>query len=97
VNLHEFLESDHWQYWDAENRSPGSARMILAAPERFERCWAAAENGAEGSTHREVISDWRRALACIHISEHDRRAIEREIDECEQWHEQNGSLDEEIG
>jgi len=81
-------------------------------PERMQRCSDAAENGAEGSTHAEVIGDWRDFLICLehrakrHSLHHsrveaeiERRAasIRAEIDACEVWHESAGSLHEEIG
>lgn len=63
--LREFIESQTFQAWDSDNRSPGSAGMILEDPERWNRIEDAAENGAEGSTHREIIQDWRDAAATL--------------------------------
>jgi len=101
MTLHEFLNGKPWQSWDENNRSPGSANMIIEDPERFDRCYRAAEQGAEGSTHGEIIEDWRQAVDCAEddklISEEDAESLRKEIRECEDWHIQNGSIDEEVG
>jgi hypothetical protein len=101
MNLHEFLNSTAWQGWDSDNRSPGSANMILSDPERFDRCYRAAENGAEGSTHGEIIEDWRDAVDCAEanglITAEELDDLLEEIKECEDWHIQNGSIDDEVG
>ena len=101
MTLHEFLNSEYWEIWDLQNRSPGSARMILGDPERFDRICAAAEYGGEGSTHGEIIDGWRRALACAALdgvfTEGAWEALEREIDRFEEWHEGHGFLEEVIG
>jgi hypothetical protein len=72
-------------------------------PERAARVHDAAEDGADGKTHAEVIDDWRDALAYYL---RDRRgndvdrfeaAVSAHIDSVEAWHEKNGSLWQEIG
>jgi hypothetical protein len=80
--------------------------------ERMSRCSDAAEHGAEGSTHAEIIGDWREFLSRLESdakhhclwhprieAEIERRAalIHAEIDACEEWHASAGSLHEEIG
>ena len=89
---------------------PRSSDEWLYNPDRMERCEAAAEHGADGSTHAERLQDMREALremrADVPRSLNDRtlaalnsrvERIEAEIDACEAWHEANGSLHEEIG
>jgi len=89
---------------------PSSSDEWLYNPARMERCEAAAEHGADGSTHAERLEDMREALremrADVPRSLNDRTLaaldsrvenIEAEIDACEAWHEANGSLHEEIG
>lgn len=81
-------------------------------PDRMDRCDAAAESGSEGSTHAEIIQDWRDFLQTLESEAlrscqwHDRvtaeierriESINAEIDACEEWHEKNGSLHSEIG
>jgi hypothetical protein len=66
-------------------------------PDRAERCLRAASYGAEGSTHYEVISDWREFLDKLRLPEKVRARITEEIDQCEAWHENNGSLHDQIG
>lgn len=96
-SLDQFVRSEYWHNWDSENRSPGSAGMILSDPDRFDRIMEAAEEGCDGSTHYEIISDWRDALTNAPISECAKEKIIREIDACEDWHEKNGSLFDAIG
>ena len=98
---------------------PQSSDDWFNDPDRMERCHEAAEHGADGSTHAEVIQDWRDFLATLE-SEHRRElenqdkeeneieadlatfeeTLERitdEIDSCEAWHENAGSLHSQIG
>ena len=78
----------------------------------MDRCHEAAEDGCDGSTHREVMDDWREFLERLEsdatraamwhdrvTAEIERRAesIREEIDKCEAWHEKNGSLDKQAG
>lgn len=80
--------------------------------ERMERCHDAAEHGAEGSTHREIMEDWREFLERLEseatsktrwrdrvTAEIERRAesIREEINACEAWHVEHGSIDEQAG
>jgi len=75
-------------------------------PNRAERIHEAVESGSDGSTHYEIIKDWREFLdsyKCedpefhedsseweIDLAVYD--AIMKEINKCEEWHEKNGSL-----
>lgn len=74
-------------------------------PERMKRCHDAAENGEDGSTYFERLQDMRDNLQSMRddmpYSLNDRtlaildsrvEAITAEIDACEAWHEENGSL-----
>lgn len=70
----------------------------LKDSERMERMEEAASHGGDGSTHAEVIQDLRDMLSwCEVISESVAESIVREIDDCEQWHIDNGSIDDMIG
>ncbi len=91
-----FVRSDYFAIWQESNTSS----MGVENPERLERCYEASEHGAEGSTHSEVIDDWRQAAdAYGSDSGHTRvaAAIEKEADLTEIWHKNNGSLYEQIG
>ncbi len=75
---------------------------------RAERCYDAAENGSDGSTHREIIQDWRDYLGTLKvidpefpeetgdITEEICNTIISEIDACEAWHIEHGSIDEQL-
>jgi len=81
-------------------------------PDRAERCNDAAEYGADGSKHYEVIQDWKEFLSDLfrdyrrgndedEITDAELDAIEEaisaEIDACEAYHEAKGTLHDEIG
>ena len=84
----------------------------LRDAERMDRCHEAAEDGCDGSTHREIMGDWREFLARLEDEAnrkawmHDRvsaeiesraQSIREEIDACEAWHTEHGSIDEQVG
>lgn len=81
-------------------------------PDRADRCNEAAEHGCEGSTHYEIMQDWRDFLSDLfrdyrrgndedEITDAELDAIEAsidaEIDACEAYHETAGTLHEQIG
>ena len=88
-----------------EDIHPGIQELYLSDPERAERMDSAAENGADGSTHQEVIDDWRKAFSYFvrdrkghhNLPERFIAAVEAYFDKTELWHELNGSLNQEIG
>jgi hypothetical protein len=98
-----FLRSEHMREFGA------SSDDWINDRERMERCDAAAENGCDGSTHAERIDDMRDSFRdWIRYGRRKRNAFtagyERfetavldYFDALERWHEQNGSLDEQIG
>jgi hypothetical protein len=86
--------------------TPELQDLLMSDPERADRLVSASENGADGSTHQEVIDDWRNAFS--HWIRYSRKgyhnpperfiaAVEAHFDACEKWHEDNGTLDQEIG
>ena len=103
----DFVRSEFVQNWHADNDNQGYGSRL----ERFERVQDAAEAGAYGATHYEIIQDWRDALDsyieqyrdkrkhCIDICYLDRfrGAVHAHFDSVELWHAQHGSLHEEIG
>ena len=103
----EFVRSEFVANWTADNDNQGYGSLM----DRFERVQDAAEVGAYGATHYEIIQDWRDALDDyikhyrgsrqhrIEVGWLDRfrAAVSDHFDEVEAWHETNGSLPEEIG
>lgn len=77
-------------------------------PDRAERIAEAAEHGCDGSTHQEVLGDWRDYLNTLKVFDPDYddpedrddfdldeetyEKILAEINACEDWHEKNSSL-----
>jgi hypothetical protein len=96
----EFIRSEYVQNWTAENDSD-----FINFPERAARCYDAAEFGADGKTHAEVIDDWREAFRAMlrdrggnhNIPERFVAAVESHFGAVEEWHDKNGSLFQEIG
>ncbi len=53
------------------------------------------ENGMWGVTHNDTIQNWRDYLNnVLDLDEEITEAIEKEIDECEQWHIDNESIED---
>ena len=93
--LDDLLQSSEYDNY----RFGSSSDDWLRDSDRMERVNTAAESGGDGSTHGEHIQDWRECLAdCFDDLDDDTRdAIDNEIDDCEQWHIDNGSIDQEVG
>ena len=72
-------------------------------PERASRVHAAAEEGCDGKTHAEVIDDWRDAFGYFLRARRGHEDVERfsaavnaHFDHVEKWHEEHGTLWQEI-
>jgi hypothetical protein len=101
TNLDEMLRSRAFEMFQSDRLG---SDLFLSDPERAERIHEYAESGSNGSTHAEVIEDWRDFLNTLktidpefpddggEITEETLEAISAEIDKCEDWHEKNGSL-----
>lgn len=70
--------------------------MYLDDPDRKDRIEAAAENSEDGSTHAEVIQDWRDFLDQSNYSRSEKFIIGKAIDRCEKRHEKAGTLNEQV-
>jgi hypothetical protein len=71
--------------------------LCITDPDRAKRLRRYARDGMDGSTHSEVIEDWREFLDSLKLPSKVYDRISREIDHCEQWHHENGSLFKIIG
>ena len=98
MKLSDFLETEYWQSWDINNRE--SLSYQTDTQDRARRIDEASEHGLEGSTHGEVIQDW---LDCLDDRDADLEfgplTVQRLMIEAENvrtWHEDNGSIDEQI-
>ncbi len=95
ATLHELINS---REFDAYRGDKLGNDLFINDPERAERCYDAAENGSDGSTHAEIIEDWRDFLATLDdLSDSLREDIQQEINDCEAWHEKQGTLWEQVG
>lgn len=90
--------SDLYQSQDFDYQRFGtSSDDWLRDPDRMERKLEAAEHGSEGSYHAEIIDDWQEFLDGLTLPGRVRDRIQKEIDECREWHRQNGSLWKQVG
>lgn len=92
---------------------PRSSDAWINDPDRMERVTNAAEHGEDGSTHAEIIEDWReysrekyrearRALdyddeAGEARLDAEEAQLDAELDACEAYHEKRGTLDRLVG
>ena len=100
-SLDDFIRSDYFAAWDESNRDSFGYSRSPFKRDRCNRIYDGAEHGAEGSTHGEIITDWREAFGDFHrdfdLPEKIINTIEKEINDCETWHEKNGSLETQLG
>lgn len=104
-----FVRSEYFANWQAERVSEGGYSRDSDRRDRYDRCQDAAEQGADGSTHRECIEDMRSAFRDYLRYRPRTRNVFREypyrvesaadahFDALEHWHIANGSIDQEIG
>lgn len=108
-SVNDFLHSQQWQYFDSDLRGDD---FYLSDPDRAKRCDEASEYGTDGSTHAEIIEDWRAFLSNLKIfdpefddiediAEYDITqaqydAISADIDRCEQWHIEHKTIDQQL-
>lgn len=101
--LEDLYTSDEFMRWQDENLGN---ELFLTNPDRANRIQEHNEFGSIGSTHQEIIQDWRNFLSTLEVEDKDfpedkfnltqaqYDAIEKEIDDCEEWHVKNGSIDD---
>lgn len=104
--IEQLIRSAKFNSWQAERvESGGYARPGSDDRDRFDRCYDAAEDGADGSTHAEAIADMReycadyvqRSTPTFGTRDRLLAAIDAHFDDLELWHKQNGSLHAQIG
>jgi hypothetical protein len=92
--------------WDSFIQSRLGNDLFISDPDRADRMHEAAEHGADGSTHYEIIEDWRdfardlfRSLSMDEREDEEKNyeTLISEIDSCEEWHDHNGTLHDQLG
>jgi cell wall assembly regulator SMI1 len=92
--------------WDGFIGSKLGNDLFINDPERAERIHEAAEYGSDGSTHYEIIEDWREFADMLFRSlpwdereelEPSSDVLHLAINQCEEWHEKNGTLHKQVG
>jgi len=94
-DLDDMIRSDEFDRWISDNL--GQNLLLAGDDDRFDRITEAAENGEDGSFHAEHIQDWRDFLATLKLPRKVTERIESKIEECEKWHEANGTLWQQCG
>lgn len=95
-----FIRSEFVESW-----INGETNNWISNPERAQRCREAAEHGEDGSTHQEIINDWRNAFYYWvnykrkestrgHVTDRIETAAYAHFDHLEAWHERNGTLND---
>ena len=94
MTINEMLNSDAYQRWESDHLGND---LFINEPQRAARLHEYAEDGMNGSTHDEVIQDWRDFIADAELTEAEKEALLKEADKVEEWHIQNGSISNVIG
>lgn len=94
MTINEMLNSDAYQRWEGSRLGND---LFISDPKRASRIHEYAEEGMNGSTHAEVIQDWRDYVADADLPESEKEALNKEIDGAEEWHIKNGTIDNVIG
>jgi len=97
-----FIRSEFMENLESERDSD-----FINEPDRAERCYDAAEDGCDGKTHSEVIDDWRDGFDLWLNQEHRGYrshlvtlfydGVTAHFDAVEKWHDEHGSLFQQIG
>jgi hypothetical protein len=80
--------------------------LFISDPDRADRMHEAAEHGEDGSTHYEIIEDWRdfardlfRSLSMDDRDDEEKNyeTLMDEINSCEEYHDGIGTLHNQVG
>jgi len=94
MTLNDMLNSDSYQRWESVRLGND---LFINDPQRAARLYEYSEEGLNGSTHDEVIQDWRDYIADADLPDADKESLLAEVIAAEQWHIDNGSIDSIIG
>lgn len=94
MTLNDMLNSDAYQRWESDHLGND---LFINDPERAARIHEYAKEGLDGSTHDEVIQDWRDYIADADLPDAVKDSLLVEVDTAEQWHIANGSIARVIG
>lgn len=104
VTINELISGEYGDFytWQSE-RIVGYGKTA----DRFSRIHDAAEHGCDGSTYAEKIDDFRDFADEVYGEYFDtfnneadevaRKMLDANIDRCERWHIDNGSIDQQVG
>lgn len=90
LTLRDMIQSEEYQAYEADRLRN---YLAFSNPKLYGRIMEYAETGGNGRTHGEVIEGWRDYLKTVRLPERVRDRLEAEIDETEEWHINNKSID----
>lgn len=97
MTLNDFINSDYYQGFEYDFWCTNT--FLNYSDKRINEIMEARENGCCGLTHSEVIDLERAAVDCAwkddEITEAQMERFVKELDKIEEWHFQNGSLEQE--
>lgn len=107
--LHDMLASPQWEAYNESIQS----NMAVNDPGRYARCMKAAEQGMDGSTHQEVLTDQLEFLDSITLWDPQYDFLEdtwgnkllassyhslvKQLDDMQEHHSRMGTLDDMVG
>lgn len=94
VELSELYNSDGFDRFQGANLGND---LFVHDPDRAARLQEYAADGMDGSTHAEIIQDWRDYLDISDYPNWVKTILSVQIDACEKWHVDNGSINDIIG
>jgi len=94
MTLNDFLNSDYFQNYEHDFFNTNI--YFMYDNKTIDRIFEAREDGCDGRTHFEVIDLWRDSIDCAWhddvVTEKEYDDVVAEINKCELWHCENGSL-----
>jgi hypothetical protein len=91
--LDAFLRSNLWLGYESDF-SLNLQYWYINDPERADRMERAFSGGNSGLTHAEVMDDWTDCVKNSDLKDATKERLYKEIKECREWHDKNGSLDD---
>ena len=91
-NLDDMINSESYQIYESKTLLNPQHHMINNTDVDADLMEEYNADGMFGVSHSDFIECWRDYLNDSNIDETTQEAINKEIDECENWHIKNGSI-----
>ena len=95
ISLIQMYQSDNYQAYECDNLLNPQYHMINNTDIDVDNMIECNELGLFGVSHSDFIESWRDYLNNVSdYPDEIKELIEKEIDDCQEWHIKNGSIDE---